>query len=220
MANRTAKFAPVIFAGLLAGATIAISGSSFARTNAPVDSGPRSAVASHRPEPSEMNSPAKPASATSAMPTADSTPPSQAEPSPATVTPDAAAEPILKTADSRQMRVLLILGALALATLTESAVWLARARRPAPAAPNRRNVRQPSGPARRPSWAPVPPEHPVARADFAVRPNSTRADMRSGATDRLERVEESLARLSKLSQGEVAKSRRRADVGLRATRAR
>jgi hypothetical protein len=220
MANRTAKFARAIVAGLLAGAVITINASSFARTSAPVDGGPRSAVASHPPEQFKTNSPANPAPATSAIPRADTPPTSQVEASPPPVILAAAAEATQKTADWPQMQVLLILAALALASLTESAVWLARARRPARAVPHPRNIRQSAGPARRPSWAPQPPERPGVRADSVVRPSFTRADIRLGADDRLKRVEDSLARLSRLSQRDVMKGRRRDDVGLRVTRVR
>jgi hypothetical protein len=138
------------------------------------DSVPQSLVAARWPEPSAANSSVSPAPETSTTMVADAGPTPQAEPLPAPA-PVALAEavaPPQKPADSLPMLLLVILGALALASLTGSVVYrLGRARRVVRAAARRREIRQSADTARRPPWADMQPEDRAARADFDGRPD-------------------------------------------------
>ena len=148
---------------------------------APVDSVPQSLVASRWPEPSAANSSVNPAPEASATTVADASPAPQAEPLPAPA-PVALAEavaPPQQPADSFPMLLLVILAALALASLTGSLVYrLGRARRAVRVAARRGDIRQSADPARRPPWADLRPEDlaDVARhSDFAPRKYSADA---------------------------------------------
>jgi hypothetical protein len=90
----------------------------------PADSVPRSLVASRWPEPLAANSSVNPAPQPSVAMAADTSPTPPAEPSAALapVTPAAAAAPAQKTAGSLQMLLLVILGALALASLIDELI--------------------------------------------------------------------------------------------------
>jgi hypothetical protein len=135
-----------------------------------VDSVPQSLVASRWPEPSTVNSSVNPAPEASATMVADANPTPQAEPSPALAPalPVEAAAPAQKPADSFQMLLLVILGALALASLTGSGVYqFGRARRVVRATASQRDIRQSADPARRPPLADMRPENLAARADVA-----------------------------------------------------
>ncbi len=148
---------------------------------APVDSVPQSLVASRWPEPSAANSSVNPAPETAATMVADASPTPQAEPLPAPA-PVALAEavaPPQKPADSFPMLLLVILGALALASLTGSLVYrLSRARRAVRVAARRRDIWQSADAARRPPWADMPEDlADVARhSDFAPRRYSADAE--------------------------------------------
>ena len=135
-----------------------------------VDSVPQSLVASRWPEPSTVNSAVNPAPEASATMVADANPTPQAEPSPV-LAPAALAEaaaPAQKPADSFQMLLLAILGALALASLTGSVVYrFGRARHAVRTAARRRDIWQSADAARRPPWAGMQPQRLAARADVA-----------------------------------------------------
>ena len=136
---------------------------------APVDSVPQSLVASRWPEPSAVNSSIDPAPEASAAMIADAKPTPQPEPSPA-LAPASLAEaaaPAEKPAGSFQMVLLVILGALALASVTASVVYrFGRARHVVRVTARRRDIRQ-SDPARRPPSADMQSESLAARADVA-----------------------------------------------------
>ncbi len=135
---------------------------------APVDSVPQSLVASRWPEPSAVNSSINPAPEASAI--ADANPTPQPEPSPA-LAPASLAEaaaPAEKPAGSFQMLLLVILGALALASLTASVYRFGRARHVVRVTARRRDIRQSADQARRPPWADMQPENLAVRADVAL----------------------------------------------------
>jgi hypothetical protein len=139
--------------------------------SATVDGGPQSLVASRWPEPSAVNSSVNPASETSATMAADANPTPLAEPSPA-LAPVALAEAVALPEKPADSFLLVILGALALASLTGSVVYrLGRARRVARAAARRRDIWQSADTVRRPPWADMRPENRAARADFAPSPD-------------------------------------------------
>lgn len=185
----------------------------------PADGVPRSLVASRLPEPLAVDSSVNPAPEASATMVADTSPTPQAESSPALapVTLAAAAAPIQKTGGSLRMVLLVILGALALASLMGKVVYrLGRARHVARAAARRRDIWESADPARSPSSA-DPQTGNLTRADFAGRPDFARADIQASPPDNgVEQIEEFigefLVRLSKLSQ-----AGRRTEVGPHAT---
>ena len=119
---------------------------------------------------------------------------------------------------SLRMLLLVILGALALASLMGNVVYrLGRARHAARAAARRRDIWESADPARSPSSADPQPGNLATRADFAGRPDFARADIQASPPDNgveqiEEFIEEFLVRLSKLSQ-----AGRRAEVGPHAT---
>jgi hypothetical protein len=138
----------------------------------PVDSVPQSLVASRWPEPSAVNSSVNPVPEASATMVADANPAPQAEPSPepAPAALAGAAAPTQQPAGSSQMLLLVILGALTLASLTGSVVYkFGRTRRVVRASEHRRDILQAADPARRPPWADMQPENLAARADLAGR---------------------------------------------------
>jgi hypothetical protein len=162
---------------------------------APVDSVPQSLVASRWPEPSAVNSSINPAPEASATMIADAKPTPQPEPSPA-LAPASLAEaaaPAEKPAGSFQMVLLVILGALALASVTASVVYrFGRARHVVRVTARRRDIRQSADQARRPPWADMEPENLAVRADVALpsdfAPRGYAADARpipAFATDRV-----------------------------------
>jgi hypothetical protein len=185
----------------------------------PADGAPRSLVASRLPEPLAVDS-SDPAPEASATMVADASPTPQAESSPALapVTLAAAAAPIQKTGGSLRMVLLVILGALALASLMGNVVYrLGRARHVARAAARRRDIWESADPARSPSSADRQTGNLAARADFAGRPDFARADIRASPPDNgVEQIEEFigefLVRLSKLPQAGC-----RTEVGPHAT---
>ena len=186
----------------------------------PADGAPRSLVASRLPEPLAVDSSVNPAPEASATMVADASPTPQAESSPALapVTLAAAAAPIQKTGGSLRMLLLVILGALALASLMGNVVYrLGRARHVARAAARRRDIWESADPARSPSSADPQTGNLAARADFAGRPDFARADIPASPPDNgVEQIEEFigefLVRLSTLSQ-----AGRRTEVGPHAT---
>jgi hypothetical protein len=167
----------------------------------PADGIPRSLVASRWPEPSAVNSSVLAPEASATM-VADASPTPQAEPSLAPA-PIAASTP--KAAGSLQMLLLVILGVLALASLTGSVVYqLGRRRHVARAAARPRDIRRSANPAHIPPWPDLQPGNRAARADFARRPDFARADNQASSRDNgVKRIEELLARLSKLSQSDM-----------------
>ena len=186
----------------------------------PADNVPRSLLASRLPEPLAVDSSVNPAPEASVTMVADASQTPQAESSPALapVTLAAAAAPTQKTGGSLRMLLLVILAALALASLMGNVVYrLGRARHAARAAAGRRDIWESADPARSPSSADPQPGNLATRADFVGRPDFARADIQASPPDygveQIEEfIEEFLVRLSKLSQGG-----RRAEVGPRAT---
>ena len=177
----------------------------------PADSVPRSPVASRLSEPLAVESSVNPAPEASATMVADASPTPQAESSPvlAPVTLAAAAAPTQKTEGALRMLLLVILGALALSGLIGNVVYrLGRARHVARAAAGRRDIWKSADPARSPSSGDPQPGNLATRADFAGRPDFARADIQASPPDdgveQIEEfIEEFLARLSKLSQGDM-----------------
>ncbi len=104
------------------------------------------------------------------------------------------------------MVLLVILGALALASLMGKVVYrLGRGRHVARAAARRRDIWELADPARSPSSADPQTGNLATRADFAGRPDFARADIQASPPDNgveqiEEFIEEFLVRLSKLSQ--------------------
>jgi hypothetical protein len=186
----------------------------------PADGVPRSLVASRLPELWAVDSSVNPAPEPSATMVADANPTPQAESSPAIapVTLAAAAAPIQKTGGSLRMVLLVILGALALASLMGKVVYrLGRARHVARAVARRRAIWESADPARSPSSADPQTGNLATRPDFAGRPDFARADIQASPPDKgveqiEEFIEEFLVRLSKLSQ-----AGRRTEVGPHAT---
>jgi hypothetical protein len=177
----------------------------------PADSVPRSPVASRQSEPLAVDSSVNPAPEASATMVADASPTPQAESSPALapVTLAAAAAPTQKTGGSLRMLLLVILGALARASLMGNVVYrLGRARHVARGASRHRDIWESADPARSPSSADPQPGHLGTRADFAGRPDFALADIQASPPDNgveqiEEFIEEFLVRLSKLSQGDM-----------------
>jgi Tfp pilus assembly protein PilV len=107
------------------------------------------------------------------------------------------------------MLFLVILGALALASLMGNVVYrLSRARHVARAAARRRDIWESADPARSPSSADPQPGNRATRTDFAGRPDFARADIQASPSGKgVEQIEEFiekfLVRLSKLSQGDM-----------------
>jgi hypothetical protein len=153
-----------------------------AGATAPVDSVPQSLVASRWPDPSAANSPIDPAPEASATVVADAGPTPQAEPSPepAPVPVAEAAAPAEQPAGSSLTLLLVILGALALASLTGSVIYrVGRARDVMRATARQRDIRLSADPARRPPWADIPPEYlaDVAHhSDYAPLQSSARTE--------------------------------------------
>jgi hypothetical protein len=132
----------------------------------------RSPVASRPPEPTVVDSPVSAPQETSATIIADADPAPQAEPpsAPAPVTLAAAAAPIQKAAGTPQMLLLVILGALTLASLMGRLIYrLGRARYAARAAERRRDIWESADPARDPSSASPQTENLFTPADLAGR---------------------------------------------------
>jgi hypothetical protein len=151
-----------------------------AGATAPVDSVPQSLVASRWPEPSAANSQINPAPDAPAAMVADANPTPQAEPAsePAPVSPAEAAAPAEQPAGLPGMLWLVILGALALASLTGSVIYrIGRARDVMRATARRRDIRQSADPARRSPWADIPPDlaDVAHHSDYAPPQSSARA---------------------------------------------
>jgi hypothetical protein len=176
----------------------------------PADSVPRSPVASRLFEPLAVDSSANPGPEASGTMVADVSAAPQAASSSmlAPVTLAAATASAQNAGGSFRMLLLVILGALALASLMGNVVYrLGRARHVARAAARRRAIWQSGYPAR--SLSSADPQPGLAtRADFAGRPDFARADIQaSRPDDGVEQIEEFiekfLVRLSKLSQGDT-----------------
>jgi hypothetical protein len=175
----------------------------------PADSVPRSPIASRLPNPLAVDSPVS--SEASAAMVADASPTPQAESSPALapVTLAAAAAPTPNTGGSFRMLLLVILGALALASLMGKVVYrLGRARHVARAAAHRRDIWVSVDPARSPVSVAPQPGNLATRVDFAGRPDFARADIQASPSDNEveqieEFIEEFLVQLSERSQGDM-----------------
>jgi hypothetical protein len=173
----------------------------------PAGSVPRSPFASRLLEPLAAN-PAPEASATMVA-DASSTPRAESSPTLAPVSLAAAAAPTQKTGGSLRTLLLVILGALALASLMGNVVYrLGRARHVARGASRHRDIWESADPARSPSSADPQPGHLGTRADFAGRPDFALADNQpspshNGVEQIEEFIEEFLMRLSKLSRGDM-----------------
>src|SRR5258707_1523591 len=148
----------------------------------PADGVPRSLVASRLPEPLAVDSSVNPAPESSATMVADASPTPQAESSPALapVTLAAAAAPIQKTGGSHRMVLLVILGALALASLMGNVVYrLGRARHVARAAARRRDIWESADPARKAASADSQKGNLAPRAGFSRGPRFDPSDIPS-----------------------------------------
>jgi hypothetical protein len=177
----------------------------------PAGTVPRSQFASRLPEPSVVDSPANPAPEASATMVADASPTPQAELSHplAPVTRAAVAAPTQKTGGSLRTLLLVILGALALASLMGNVVYrLGRGRHVARSAARQRGIWESADPAHSPPSADPQPGNLANRADFAGGPDFARDDIQAslpenGVEQIEEFIEEFLARLAKLSQGNM-----------------
>jgi hypothetical protein len=107
------------------------------------------------------------------------------------------------------MLLLVILGALALASLMGKVVYrLGRARHVARAAAHRRDIWVSADPARSPASVAPQPRNLATRADFAGRPDFARAEIQASHSDNEveqieEFIEEFLVQLSGRSQGDM-----------------
>jgi hypothetical protein len=180
----------------------------------PADSVPRPSVASRLFEPLAVDSSVNlvPEASATMVANASTTPQAESSPLLAPVTLAPASAPTQKAGGSLRMLLLVILGALALASLMGNVVYrFGRARHVARAAARRRDIWESAYPARSPSSADPQPGNLATRADFAGRPDFARADIQTSPPDdgveRIEEfIEEFLVRLSKLSQGDMETS--------------
>jgi hypothetical protein len=171
--------------------------------SAPADGVPLSPVASRWPEPSAVSSSVNPAAEALATVIADASPTPQMESSatPPPVTLADAPEPTPKMANSLELMLLAIFGALALVSLTGSMVvyQFRRARRVALTPARQGDNWQPPDHGRSEPSGEIQPERLTAgRADFARAGVQT-----SPPEDGIERLEVFLARLSKLAQNDM-----------------
>lgn len=161
-----------------------------------------SPVVARWPDPSEINSSASAAPQAPATVVADAGATPQAQPAPAA---PAAEAPAPKATGSLQMLLLVVFGALALAGLVGSLVFrLGRPRQVAQTAARRRDIWATTESPPRPPWVDMPPENLATRAARAPRPDFAHTATPPGAQDdSVERIEEFLARLSRLAQGDM-----------------
>jgi hypothetical protein len=175
----------------------------------PADSVPRSPVASGLPNPLAVDSPVSPEASATMVADASPTPQAESSPALAPVTLAAAAAPTPNTGGSFRMLLLVILGALALASLMGKVVYrLGRARHVARAAAHRRDIWVSADSVRSPAAAAPQPGNLATRADFAGRPDFARAEIQASPSDNEveqieEFIEEFLVLLSERSQGDM-----------------
>jgi hypothetical protein len=168
-----------------------------------------SPVASGLPNPLAVDSPVSPEASATMVADASPTPQAESSPALAPVTLAAAAAPTPNTGGSFRMLLLVILGALALASLMGKVVYrLGRARHVARAAAHRRDIWVSVDPARSPVSVAPQPGNLATRADFAGRPDFARADIQASPSDNEveqieEFIEEFLVQLSERSQGDM-----------------